>query len=148
MATYTQTMGRRIVERMTVRHGVAVIRRYDEHGNEIGKSTMSAGDGRVSQFIYHADSKRNPRSTTTLRNMASVTIRKLPNGVVKITGRKMAGGSRRNVSWPREYWYEVFQYGESTNKTYTSKRAADEAARKLNREDPKSARVRRISPRD
>jgi len=27
--------------------------------------------------------------STTLWNMASVTIRKLPNGVVKITGRKM-----------------------------------------------------------
>ena len=38
--------------------------------------------------------RRNPRKvkgkSTTLRNMASVTIRKLPNGVVKITGRKMA----------------------------------------------------------
>jgi len=31
--------------------------------------------------------------STTLRNMASVTIQKLPNGVVKITGRKI--GSRR-----------------------------------------------------
>jgi len=42
----------------------------------------------------------NPRKvrgrSTTLRNMASVTIRKLPNGVVKITGRKMAG--KRNYS--------------------------------------------------
>jgi hypothetical protein len=38
--------------------------------------------------------KRNPRKlkgrSTTLRNMASITIQKLPNGVVKITGRKMA----------------------------------------------------------
>ena len=37
----------------------------------------------------------NPRKikgkSTTLRNMASVTITKLPNGVVKITGRKMRG---------------------------------------------------------
>jgi hypothetical protein len=37
----------------------------------------------------------NPRHVSgnfaTLRNMASVTIRKLPNGVVKITGRKMRG---------------------------------------------------------
>lgn len=41
-------------------------------------------------------SKRtNPRKvrgrSTTLRNMAFVTIRNLPNGVVKISGRKMAG---------------------------------------------------------
>jgi len=33
--------------------------------------------------------KRNNPTTTTLRNMASVTIRKLPNGVVKITGRHL-----------------------------------------------------------
>ena len=36
---------------------------------------------------------------TTLRNMALVTIRKLPNGVVKITGRKMAG--KKNYSAPQ-----------------------------------------------
>jgi hypothetical protein len=39
-------------------------------------------------------SMSNPRKikgkSTTLKNMASVTVTKLPNGVVKITGRKMA----------------------------------------------------------
>ena len=49
--------------------------------------------------------KDNPRKvkgrSTTLRNMASVTIQKLPNGVVKITGRKMAGKGHRNPRAPR-----------------------------------------------
>ena len=43
--------------------------------------------------------RRNPRKvagkSTTLKNMASVTVTKLPNGVVKITGRKMAGKVRK-----------------------------------------------------
>ena len=41
----------------------------------------------------------NPRKakgkSTTLRNMASVTIQKLPNGVVKITGRKIGSRKRK-----------------------------------------------------
>jgi len=43
--------------------------------------------------------KGNPRKvkgrSITLRNMALITIRKLPNGVVKITGRKMANRRRK-----------------------------------------------------
>ena len=43
----------------------------------------------------------NPRKvkgrSTTLRNMASVTIQKLPNGVVKITGRKMGEMTRKEA---------------------------------------------------
>ena len=43
--------------------------------------------------------KGNPRKikgkSTTLRNMASVTIQKLPNGVVKITGRKIGSWRRK-----------------------------------------------------
>lgn len=52
----------------------------------------------------------NPRKvkgrSTTLRNMASVTIQKLPNGVVKITGRKMAG--KHNPEW-RSYSYDPYE---------------------------------------
>ena len=44
--------------------------------------------------------RRNPRKvagkSTTLRNMAFVSITKQRNGVVKITGRKMAG--KKNYS--------------------------------------------------
>lgn len=62
--------------------------------------------GKASQAAYLREKRRkemgysswgidNPRKvkgrSTTLKNMASVTIQKLPNGVVKITGRKMAG---------------------------------------------------------
>ena len=96
--------------------------------------------------------RRNPRKvagkSTTLKNMASVTVTKLPNGVVKITGRKMAG--KRNpypTKFPRSHWYEVHVYGERTRKLYESKREADKKARELNREDKGSARVIRVEPR-
>jgi hypothetical protein len=53
-------------------------------------------------------SKRNPRKvkghSTILRNMAVVTITKQRNGVVKITGRKMAG--RKNVGGVQYVAYE------------------------------------------
>ena len=44
--------------------------------------------------------KHNPASRVggkgvTLRNMASVTVKRLPGGAVAITGRKLAGGGRR-----------------------------------------------------
>lgn len=53
---------------------------------------MGAGDRRATiRDIF----KRNPRRfsgcSTTLRNMAVITVTKQRNGVVKITGRKMAG---------------------------------------------------------
>lgn len=35
------------------------------------------------------------RKSLTLRNMALVTIKRLPGGAVAITGRKLAGGGRR-----------------------------------------------------
>ena len=45
--------------------------------------------------IRHPKARRNPRKVkgvcTTLRNMASLTITKQRNGVVRITGRKMRG---------------------------------------------------------
>ena len=96
--------------------------------------------------------RRNPRKvagkSTTLRNMAFVSITKQRNGVVKITGRKMAG--KRNpypTKFPRSHWYEVHVYGERTRKLYESKREADKKARELNREDKGSARVIRVEPR-
>jgi hypothetical protein len=45
--------------------------------------------------VGNGESRHVRGRSTTLRNMAFVTIRKLPNGVVKITGRKMAGNPGR-----------------------------------------------------
>ena len=49
--------------------------------------------------------RRNPRKvagkSTTLRNMAFVSITKQRNGVVKITGRKMGNPVRRSGRKPR-----------------------------------------------
>ena len=54
--------------------------------------------------VPHANNwrKRNPRrrnaggKAVTLRNMASVTIRRLPGGAVAVTGRKLGGARRAN----------------------------------------------------
>jgi hypothetical protein len=42
--------------------------------------------------------KRNPHKSLTLRNMSLVTIRRLPNGAVAVSGRKMAGKSRKRAT--------------------------------------------------
>ena len=39
----------------------------------------------------------------TLRNMASVTIKRLPGGAVAVTGRKLAGTGRANPGFYRDY---------------------------------------------
>ena len=120
----------------------------DEYGRQ---REAGSGRGRSLKRAYRTV-KSNPRKvagkSTTLKNMASVTVTKLPNGVVKITGRKMAG--KRNpypTKFPRSHWYEVHVYGERTRKLYESKREADKKARELNREDKGSARVIRVEPR-
>jgi hypothetical protein len=39
--------------------------------------------------------KNNPSNSVTLRNMASVTIKRLPGGAVAVTGRKLNGARRK-----------------------------------------------------
>ena len=120
----------------------------DEYGRQ---REAGSGRGRSLKRAYRTV-KSTPRKvagkSTTLRNMAFVSITKQRNGVVKITGRKMAG--KRNpypTKFPRSHWYEVHVYGERTRKLYESKREADKKARELNREDKGSARVIRVEPR-
>ena len=69
--------------------------------------------------------RRNPRKvagkSTTLKNMASVTIRKLPNGVVKITGRKMAANPGKAKRAKRSSDAHLFrQAGDKRYKRPTS----------------------------
>lgn len=68
---------------------------------------------------------KNPRrikgKSTTLRNMAFVTIRKLPNGVVKITGRKMP--SRTNWGLKKAKAVYSHQRGGGTSVGTSLKRA-------------------------
>ena len=46
--------------------------------------------GRIVKVLSRNPSKRNAGDkSVTLRNMASVTIRRLPGGAVAVTGRKM-----------------------------------------------------------
>ena len=67
----------------------------DEYGRQ---REAGSGRGRSLKRAYRTV-KSNPRKvkgkSTTLKNMASVTVTKLPNGVVKITGRKMAEKARK-----------------------------------------------------
>ena len=63
----------------------------DEYGRQ---REAGSGRGRSLKRAYRTV-KSNPRKvkgkSTTLRNMAFVSIPKQRNGVIKITGRKMAG---------------------------------------------------------
>ena len=87
--------------------------------------------------------RRNPRKvagkSTTLRNMAFVSITKQRNGVVKITGRKMA--PKRNPHkevrhWgPSEYAYQ--------RKTGASKRMALAKAAGMYKRNPRKRRKQR-----
>ena len=71
---------------------------YARHVSEAGSS---AARGRFTK----APAFRNPRKvkgkSTTLKNMAYIVVQKLPNGVVKITGRKMGNPVRRSGRKPR-----------------------------------------------
>ena len=73
----------------------------DEYGRQ---REAGSGRGRSLKRAYRTV-KSNPRKvkgkSTTLRNMAFVSITKQRNGVVKITGRKMAGKGNRNPRAPR-----------------------------------------------
>jgi glycerol-3-phosphate dehydrogenase len=70
---------------------------------------VAQDDGETRKIVRQTGAQRrkagNPRKvkgkSTTLRNMASVTVTKLPNGVVKITGRKMAQNPAKRKYKPR-----------------------------------------------
>ena len=80
--------------------------------------------------------RRNPRKvagkSTTLRNMAFVSITKQRNGVVKITGRKMAPKRNGPLS---EYRYQ--------RKTGASKRMALAKAAGMYKRNPRKRRKQR-----
>jgi hypothetical protein len=97
--------------------GWTAIRYAEKHGGTLKKFTDPTERAlkRVSiekaQRVAHEDArliymdvphakKRNPRSRVggkgvTLRNMASVTIKRLPGGAVAVTGRKLNGARRK-----------------------------------------------------
>ena len=56
---YEQKLNGRIAERLTVSHGsgIATLERIDDQGKVTSKETFSAGDGKVSQFVYAAEPK-------------------------------------------------------------------------------------------
>ena len=111
----------------------------DEYGRQ---REAGSGRGRSLKRAYRTV-KSNPRKvagkSTTLRNMAFVSITKQRNGVVKITGRKMAG--KRNPHkevrhWgPSEYAYQ--------RKTGASKRMALAKAAGMYKRNPRKRRKQR-----
>ena len=82
--------------------------------------------------------------SVTLRNMASVTIKRLPGGAVAVTGRKLGGTGRANPGRKasRQPWYDVIKGGYAIGPVYTSKRKAQAFAAKMNRKEPGTATVR------
>ena len=62
-------------------------------GNKTSTSTggASTSGGNVSISVKHNPATRVGGKGLTLRNMAVVTVKRLPGGAVAITGRKMAG---------------------------------------------------------
>jgi len=59
------------------------------YARHVAEGGSSAARGRFTKAPVFRNPRKVKGSATTLRNMASVTIQKLPNGVVKITGRKL-----------------------------------------------------------
>lgn len=65
-----------------------VIRESRFGGQAINKQTGAVAYA-ANRFFETGNPQHVRCNSTILRNMASVTIRKLPNGVVKITGKRM-----------------------------------------------------------
>ena len=88
--------------------------------------------------------RRNPRKvagkSTTLKNMASVTVTKLPNGVVKITGRKMAGKRNGLVGT-----YRVADKPGGRSTFYPNMRTALKAAQRLANRTGVAEEIRRVT---
>jgi len=75
--------------------------------------------------------KSNPSrgaKSLTLRNMALVTIKRLPGGAVAVSGRKMAGGGGRHRANPggRRQYAIVKESGEPVD-WFPTKKGADES---------------------
>ena len=66
-------------------------------GNKTSTSTggASTSGGNVSISVKHNPARVARGKAVTLRNMASVTIRRLPGGAVAVTGRKLNGSRRK-----------------------------------------------------
>lgn len=60
-----------------------------------GKYRIYAVDEKQRTGHAVTEQARNPAKSLTLRNMASVTIKRLPGGAVAVTGRKLNGARRK-----------------------------------------------------
>jgi hypothetical protein len=91
-------------------------------------STVSICDAESGVEIMEARPKRywrdfprfasNPSKSLTLRNMASVTIKRLPGGAVAVTGRKLGGSGRANPAESPVSGYYVAVQREPYGKKY------------------------------
>lgn len=57
---YEQKLNGQVAERLTVNStsGMAKLEKIDRNGQVIATETFSAGDGRVSQFVYNSEPRR------------------------------------------------------------------------------------------
>ena len=75
-------------------------RRAQSDANALGEPVwimrMRGAQATGGKHVATYEPKRgNPSKSLTLRNMALVTIKRLPGGAVKVSGRKMAGRGRK-----------------------------------------------------
>lgn len=100
--------------------------------------------------------RRNPLSGRIQRQTANpiptrwtpAKVMRTKRGEVKVMIPNPFKGRRDVATGLRagEHWYLVLQYGHEVS-SHLSRKAAEAAARKLNRDDPKSAKVVHVRPR-
>ena len=75
-----------------------------------------AKDGRKMAKVKHNPASRVGGKGVTLRNMASITIKRLPGGAVAITGRKLNPGKLGSQGTDRRASRVLFAFSYATKK--------------------------------
>ena len=95
-ADYYGGEGRKTVYDVTFRREGMLVEPRSGTGLYTRKAAMDRAREQVRMDREYEKSFSNPGKAVTLRNMASVTIKRLPGGAVQVTGRKLAGTGRAN----------------------------------------------------
>ena len=120
---------------------------YEVKGHKEGQEDCPYGQARV----QHPDgvTRRVGGKGVTLRNMASVTIKRLPGGAVAVTGRKLAGAGRVNPfpvggPYPGQRKVGVYVVEGGERRGITGLKNARAFARLMARSTGKSVAVRSL----
>ena len=83
-----KTPGGRVTAQESFYQGFMDVRQ----GNPSKRKVQKRVGGALKKWLAK---QKNPCKSLTLRNMAVVTVKRLPGGAVAVTGRKLAGGGRK-----------------------------------------------------